>query len=426
MRRPRETLTAIVRAGVASALPKSCLPAHLPAPPAGRLIVLACGKGAGSMTAAAEAHYLDRLRLDPSRLTGVAVTRHGHGMPTRRVQMVEAGHPMPDDAGLAATLTVMEMARDARQDDLVLVLLSGGGSANWIAPAAGVTLADKQAVTAALLRAGASIAELNTVRKHLSRIKGGRLAALAAPARIVTLAISDVTGDDPSIIASGPTFADVTTLADARAVLGRREIDVPPGVTAALLDPANETPKPGDPLLAGEYHIVARPLQALEAMADEASRAGFTPLILSADIEGEARVIAAQHAAFARDLRATGRGTALISGGELTVTVRGQGRGGPNQEYALALALGLAGEPGIHALVADSDGTDGGTGSVTDPAGAFIDPTSLGRARALGIDPEAALADNNSTGFFAALGDLYAPGPTLTNVNDLRLILVTP
>ncbi len=427
MRGHRAVLERIVRAGIATALPETCLPPFLPTPPRdGDVIVLACGKAAGSMVEAAESFYLDRRGLAPERLRGLAVTRHGHARPARRIRVVEAGHPIPDAAGLSATGEVMALARDAGAGDLVVVLLSGGGSANWVAPAEHLTLPDKQELTAALLKAGASIAEVNTVRKHLSRIKGGRLAALAWPARVVTLAISDVAGDEPSVIASGPTVADVTTLSDARAVLGRRGIRVPAAVAAALDDPANETPKPGDPRLKGTFTIVARPLAALEAMARQAAQAGFEPVILSADIEGEARVIAAQHAKLALDLRRSGRRAALLSGGELTVTVRGEGRGGPNQEYALGLALALAGEPGIHALSADSDGSDGGSGDATDPAGAFVDPSTLARAAAAGLQAADALQANDSTGFFGRLGDLYAPGPTLTNINDLRVILVSP
>jgi hydroxypyruvate reductase len=307
----------------------------------------------------------------------------------------------------------------------VLVLLSGGASANWIAPAAGLTLAQKQDVTRALLRSGAPIGDMNAVRKHLSRIKGGRLAQRAHPAKLVTLAISDVPGDDPAVIGSGPTVADPTTLADAREVVRRYALDLPPAAARALADPANETPKPGDPVFAGtDYAIIARPADALAAAAAEARAAGFECAVLGDRLQGEARDVAAEHARFARRLQAEGRRAVVLSGGELTVTLRGSGRGGPNQEYALALAIALDGTAGIAALAADTDGTDGGGGRPDDPAGAFIDPTTLARARARGLDPAAFLAENDSTGFFSAIGDLFVPGPTFTNVTDFRAIVV--
>jgi hydroxypyruvate reductase len=307
----------------------------------------------------------------------------------------------------------------------VVVLLSGGASANWIAPVEGVSLDDKRALTRALLASGAAIAEINTVRKHLSRIKGGRLAALAAPARLVALAISDVPGDDPSVIGSGPTVADRSTLADAREILARRRIAPPATVAAALADPAHETPKPGDPVFAStEFHIVARPADALAAAAAVARECGLEPVLLGADLEGEAREVAASHADRALALARERRRGVLLSGGELTVTVRGKGRGGPNQEYALALAIALAGTHWIAGLAADTDGTDGGAGMPDDPAGAYFDETTLARASALGLDPARFLADNNSTGFFKPLGDLLTPGPTATNVNDFRAVIV--
>ena len=413
---------------VAAAHPQSCLPAHLPAPPAaGRLIVLAAGKAAGSMTEVAEAHYLDRLKFPRERLAGIAVTRHGYGRPTRVVPVIEAGHPVPDAAGLAAAEKTLALAEAAGPDDLVLVLVSGGASANWIAPAAGLALAEKQAVTRALLKSGAAIGEINAVRKHLSRIKGGRLALLARPARVVTLAISDVPGDDPAVIGSGPTVPDPTTLADARAIVARFRLDLPDAVRRALENPANESPKPGDPAFAAsQYRIVARPAEAFAA-AEAAVRAeGYECVYLGDRVEGEAREVAAAHARLARDLQAQGRRAVILSGGELTVTLRGEGRGGPNQEYALALALALAGTPGIAAVAGDTDGTDGGRGRADDPAGAFVDPTTLARARALGLDPAVFLAENDTTGFFSRLGDLLEPGPTYTNINDFRAILVDP
>ena len=415
---------------VAAAHPRRCLPAHLPAPPErGRLLVLAAGKAAGSMAEVAEAHYLDTLGLAAGRLHGLAVARHGYGRPTRAVRMVEAGHPVPDKAGLTATADTLRLAQAAGADDLVLVLLSGGASANWIAPAAGLTLGDKQAVTRALLASGAQIGEINAVRKHLSRIKGGRLARAARPARLVTLAISDVPGDDPAVIGSGPTVADATTLADARAVLAKYNIAAPEAVHRVLDDPASESVKADDPVLQGTiFSLIARPTDALAAAAAKAREAGYEPILLGDRLEGEARDVAADHARQARELAQAGRRAVLISGGELTVTLRGggtgSGRGGPNQEYALALAMALDGLPGVHALAGDTDGTDGGGGNADDPAGAWCGPDTLARARALGLDPAAALTANDSTGFFETLGDLLRTGPTHTNVNDFRAILI--
>ena len=319
----------------------------------------------------------------------------------------------------------LALADGADTDDLVLVLMSGGASANWIAPAAGITFADKQAVTRALLRSGAGIGEINTVRKHLSRIKGGRLARHAYPAKLVTIAISDVPGDDPSAIGSGPTVPDPTTLADARAIVAKYQLDLPANVIAALADAHNESPKPGDRVFAGsEFVLAARPANSLLAAEAAARRAGYAFVSLGDRVEGEAREVAAAHAKLARELRAQRKRAVILSGGELTVTIRGKGRGGPNQEYALALAIALSGMPAVAALAADTDGTDGGTGAATDPAGALVDGETVARAKALGLDPAAFLADNNSTGFFTALGDLLMPGPTFTNVNDFRAIVV--
>jgi hydroxypyruvate reductase len=421
----RAFLEGLFHAAVAAAHPATCLPPHLPPPPAtGRLIVLAAGKAAGSMTEVAEQHYTNN-GLPASRLTGLAVTRYGYARPTKIIPVVEAAHPVPNAAGLAAAERTLDLAASARADDLVLVLMSGGASANWIAPAAGLELAEKRAVTQALLRSGASIGEINTVRKHLSRIKGGRLAARAYPARIVTLAISDVPGDDPSVIGSGPTVPDPSTLEDARAIVAHYHLDVPPAVTRVLADPANESPKPNDPVFATpSFEIVARPADALRAAERKAQSSGFQCVMLGDRLEGEAREIAARHAHLAFDLQSQRRRAVILSGGELTVTVRGNGRGGPNQEYALALAAALGGRAGISALAADTDGTDGGAGAQDDPAGAFIDATTLVRARKLGLDPAAFLANNDSTGFFALLDDLVTPGPTFTNVNDFRAIVV--
>jgi glycerate 2-kinase len=424
----RAFLDSLFRTAVAAAHPAACLPAHLPPPPVtGRLVILAAGKAAGSMAEVAERHYEAVSRVPEDRIAGLAVTRHGYARPTRLIAMIEAGHPVPDAAGLAATEKTLKLAVGAGEGDLVLVLVSGGASANWIAPAAGLTLDEKQAVTRALLRCGASIGEFNTVRKHLSRIKGGRLAARAFPAAVVTCAISDVPGDDPTIIGSGPTVADPSTLADARAILDRYRLELPDAVGRALADTANETPKPGDPGLASSrFQLVARPADAFRAAEAAVRAAGFECILLGDRLEGEAREVAADHARLARDMLAKGRRTVLLSGGELTVTVRGRGRGGPNQEYALALAVALDGGAGIAALAGDTDGTDGGAGRSDDPAGAYVDATTAGRARTRGLDPAAFLADNDSTGFFAKLGDLLVPGPTWTNVNDFRAILVDP
>jgi glycerate 2-kinase len=422
----RAFLESLFRAAVAAAHPANCLPAHLPAPAAaGRLLILAAGKAGGSMAEVAERHFLDQHGVPASRIAGVAVTRRGYACPTRRVRVVEAGHPVPDAGGLAGTFETLALACSAGVDDLVLVLVSGGASANWIAPAAGLSLAEKQAVTRKLLASGASIFEMNVVRKHLSRIKGGRLAERALPARLVTVGISDVPGDDPAVIGSGPTVPDPTTLAEAREIVARHRLELPPAVTRALADGANETPKPGDPIFARtSFALAARPADVFRAVEAAVRAAGYESILLGSQIEGEARVVAAAQARLARDLRAQGRRAVILSGGELTVTLRGNGRGGPNQEYALALAIALAGTKSIAALAGDTDGTDGGTGRPEDPAGAFIDETTLARANGLQLHPARYLDDNNSTEFFEKLGDLLVPGPTLTNVNDFRAILV--
>jgi glycerate 2-kinase len=413
-------------AAVAAAHPDNCVAPHLPAPPpAGRLVILAAGKAAGAMAEVAERHYVDQGGMAADRVSGLVVTRHGYGRPTRFVRLIEAGHPVPDAAGLAATFETLALADGAGPADLVLVLISGGASANWIAPALGLSLSEKQALTRALLASGASISEINTVRKHLSRIKGGRLAERAQPARLVAVGISDVPDNDPAVIGSGPTVPDPTTLADARAVVARYRVAAPEAVTRALSDPANETPKPGQSVFAGtSFALAAQPAEVFRHVEARVREAGYDCVLLGAQIEGEAREVAAEHAQLARELKAQGRRAVILSGGELTVTVRGGGRGGPNQEYALALAIALAGTAGIAALAGDTDGTDGGGGKPDDPAGAFIDASTLPRARQLGLDPADFLNDNNSTEFFAKLGDLLKPGPTFTNVNDFRAIVV--
>lgn len=421
----RPLLRAIFDAAVAAAHPDVVLAQHLRPAPKGRVICLAAGKGAAAMAAAAERYYLDDLGLPPPRLTGIATTRHGHGVPTRRIRVVEAGHPVPDEAGLKGAADTLLLAQEAGPDDLLLVLLSGGGSANWIAPVQGVTFAQKQQVNRALLRSGAPIGEMNVVRKHLSRIKGGRLARAGKLAEIVTLAISDVPHDDASAIASGPTVPDPTTLADARALVAKYDLTIDDAVRAALDDPANESCKPGDAAFArAQFELIARPKASLDAAIKLAKDAGYAIVDLGADLEGEARSVAADHARLALQARADGKRLAIFSGGELTVTVRGNGRGGPNQEYALALAGLLKDTPDISALAADTDGADGGAGSATDPAGAVIDHNTFAKMKSLGLDPQAYLDNNDATTFFTATGDLVLTGPTLTNVNDVRVILV--
>jgi hydroxypyruvate reductase len=406
-------------AAIAAALPERIVLPYLPPPPKGRTIVLGAGKASAAMAKAVEDHW-------PGPLEGLVVTRYGHGVPCSRIEIVEAAHPVPDAAGRGAAGRILELARSAGPDDLVLCLISGGGSALLALPAEGLTLEDKQAVNRALLASGADIGQMNTVRRHLSAIKGGRLAAAAYPAKVVSLLISDVPGDDPSAIASGPTVPDPTTFADARAILARYAIEPPPTVKAHLERAAEETPKRGDPrLAAAETVIIARPQASLEAAAEVARRAGVAPLILGDALEGEAREVGRVLAGIALQCRRHGQplpaSCVLLSGGETTVTVRGKGgRGGRNTELLLGLAVQLHGEPGIWALAADTDGIDGSE----DNAGAIVTPDSLERARNLGLKPAELLAGNDAWGFFSALGDLVVTGPTLTNVNDFRAVLV--
>ncbi len=410
-------------AALAAAEPDRALDGHLPAPVRGRTVVVGAGKAAAAMARAFEMRW-------PGPLEGLVVTRYGHAVSCDRIEIVEASHPVPDMAGADASRRLLDLAHSLGPDDQLVFLASGGGSALLALPAPGLTLADKQAVTRALLRSGATITEINTVRKHLSAVKGGRLAVAAAPARIVCLAISDVPGDDPAVIASGPTVPDATTFADARAVLEKYRIGEPLAVIAHLAAQADETPKPGDPIFArARFELIASPLASLRAAADAALRQNITPIVLSDRIEGEARDVALVHAAIARQLRAgefrvgdraVPLPAVLLSGGETTVTVNGPGRGGRNVEFLLALAVALDGAPGISAFACDTDGIDG----TEDNAGAILHPDSIARAAALGIGAGAALADNDGYGFFAALGDLVVTGPTLTNVNDFRAILV--
>ncbi|MGL4634346.1 MAG: glycerate kinase type-2 family protein [Beijerinckiaceae bacterium] len=427
--RRRALLLHLFDAAVKAAHPAQALPLALPPPPdsGGRILLLSTGKAGGSMMAAAVDHYHNTLGVPANLLFGLGTARHGYEGSNPLIRMASAGHPMPDAGSVAATVETLALARQARPEDMAVILMSGGGSANWIAPAGMITLEEKQAITKALLRSGAHIGEINCVRKHLSRIKGGRLAACLAAHSIVTLAISDVPGDDPSTIASGPTVADPTTQADALAILAKFKVPLPASVQQVLTDPKEETPKPGDKLFDRcRFEITTRPRDGLNAAIAAAADAGYEVISLGPDIEGEARDVAAQHARMALDLRAAGRRAIILSGGELTVTIRGEGAGGPNQEYALALAAALDGAKGIAAMAADTDGTDGGRGDPADPAGALIDETTLARAKQAGLDLAAHLANNNSTPFFKALGDLVSPGPTLTNANDLRAVLVDP
>ncbi len=409
-------LLAMFRAAVDAASPSLCIPPHLPGPPTGRTLVVGAGKAAASMAAAVEAHWPADKPLE-----GLVVTRYGHALPCARIEVVEAAHPVPDAAGQAAALRMLSLVQGLTPDDLILCLISGGGSALLSAPAAGITLAEKRAVNQALLRSGAAIGEMNCVRKHLSAIKGGRLAAAASPTPMLTLMISDVPGDDPSVIASGPTVGDPTTREQAREILARYAIAVPDSVARHLADPASESPKPGAPTLAHVRNVmVATPRASLDAAADVARAAGYAPIILGDDIEGEARDVAADHAALARARLAEGAPCVLLSGGETTVTVRGKGRGGRNAEFLLALAVALDGQPGISALAADTDGIDG----TEDNAGAIITPETAARAAAAGLDLSAYLARNDAYSAFSALGDLVVTGPTLTNVNDFRALVV--
>ena len=416
----QDLLRRLFDTAVATARPENCVPKYLPPAPKGQLIVTGAGKAAAAMARTLE----DRWR---GPMTGAVVTRYGYDLPTDRIEILTAAHPVPDAASEAAARRMIDLARSAGPDDLVLFLLSGGGSALLAAPAPGLTLADKQAVTKSLLASGATIGEINCVRRHLSAIKGGRLAALAFPARILTLAISDVPGDDPAAIASGPTVADPTTFADARAIIEKYAISPPQAVKRLLEAAEDETPKPGDPRLqSAEFRMIARPAEMLAAAAAEAERAGYRVVNLGDALEGEARVIAADHAVLALTPADAGEKVAILSGGELTVTIAGAGRGGPNREYALALALALAGDDRITAIACDTDGADGASGSDgADVAGAVIGPDTLSRATALGLDGEKCLADNDAGGFFEKLGDAVVTGPTRTNVNDFRVILVS-
>ena len=415
---PRSFLESLFAAAIDAAAPALRVPPFLPAPPKGRTFVIGAGKAAASMAAAVEANW-------QGRLSGLVVTRYGHGTPTRFIEVVEAAHPVPDAAGEAAAARMLAMVGGLSAGDLVLCLISGGGSSLLALPAPGLTLADKQAVGRALLKSGANITEMNCVRKHLSGVKGGRLAAAAYPAKVVTLLISDVPGDDASVIASGPTVPDETTFADALAIMEKYRITGPAAVIAHLRAARDETPKAGDPRLAHcEARMIATALQSLDAAAALARKAGVNPIVLGDSIEGEARDVALVHAAIARHVALRGEPlpapAVILSGGETSVTVRGKGRGGRNAEFLLALTIALNGHARVHALAGDTDGIDG----TEDNAGAYAGPDTLARARAAGRDAKAMLADNDGYSFFESLGDLIITGPTLTNVNDFRAVLV--
>ena len=428
---PREFLTQLYRAAVQRALPLHNMAPFLPPPPRGRTLVLGAGKAGGAMAQALEA-----LWPADAPLSGLVVTRYHHVPPrpaglAQRIEVVEAAHPVPDAAGLAAAERMLGLAHGLTADDLVLCLILGGGSALLTLPADGLSLADKQAVNRALLASGANIGEMNNVRKHLSLIKGGRLAQACWPARVVTLTISDVPGDDPSTIASGPTVPDASTCADALATLARYRIELPLAVAQALTSGTLETPKPGDPLFAGHaVHLIATPQQSLEAAAELARAAGLAAYILSDEMEGESREVGRVHAALARAVARHGqpfaRPCVILSGGETTVTIRSQvpgaalGRGGRAGEFCLGLAQALQGQAGVYALAADTDGIDG----VEDNAGAWVAPDTLQRAATAGLKLADHLDRNDAYGYFAALGDLVTTGPTFTNVNDFRAILV--
>ncbi len=416
---PTELLRAMFQAAVDAAQPSLCLPPHLPPRPKGRTIVIGAGKASGAMAKAVEDVW-------DGPLDGLVVTRYGHRLPTERIQVVEAAHPVPDTAGREAAGRILELVQGLTADDLVLCLISGGGSALLALPADGVSLEDKQAVNKALLKSGATIGEMNAVRKHLSAIKGGRLAVAASPAKVVALMISDVPGDDPSVIASGPTVPDPSSREDALGILHKYGMHVPPSILARLNAPEAETPKPGDAAFARvENVMIATPQMSLEAAADVARAAGVTPLILGNALEGEARDVGLVHAGIARQAAEYGQPAeppcVLLSGGETTITLKGKGKGGRNTEFLLALAIALEAKAGIYALAGDTDGIDGSENN----AGALITPDTLLRAEAAGLDAKAMLADNDPYTFFKGLDDLLMTGPTLTNVNDFRAVLIS-
>ena len=425
---PVAFLRALFDVAVARAQPRSIMAPFLPPPPKGRTLVIGAGKASGAMVEA-----LDALWPQDAPISGLVATRYGYVPPALRgkpgrIELVETAHPVPDAAGEAAARRMLALTRGLTADDLVVCLISGGGSALLPLPAEGLRLADKQRINRELLMSGATIGEMNCVRKHLSAIKGGRLAAACAPAQVLTLLISDVPGDDPATIASGPTVPDPTTCAQALEIIERYGIDIPASIRAGLLSGALETPKPGDPVFSGNrVELIATPRQMLQAVAEACAQAGLPAHILADDMEGESRDIALAHAALARSVARHGTPFAkpcvILSGGETTVTVaKGStpGKGGRGTEFLLALALALDGEAGVWALAGDTDGIDGSE----DNAGAWITPDTLTRARAAGLSPRAVLDGHDAYTLFAATGDLLVPGPTYTNVNDFRAVLV--
>jgi hydroxypyruvate reductase len=415
---PRPFLTSLFDAAVAAADPERTIRAYLPAKPKGRTIVVGAGKGSAQMARALEKAW-------DGPLEGVVVTRYGYAAPCERIEVLEAAHPVPDEAGLKAARRLLDEVSDLTEDDLVIALISGGGSALLPAPAGELTLADEIAMNKALLASGAPISAMNTLRKHISAIKGGRLAAAAYPAKLVSLVVSDIPGDNPAFVASGPTVPDSASRQDALAIVEAYRLDLPASVMTHLNSPAANAPKPDDPRFArNEVHVIASAAVSLEAAAAEARRQGIEAVILSDAIEGEAREVGGVHAAIAREValreRPFRKPVVILSGGETTVTIRGKGKGGRNSEFLLAFALGIDGVKGIHALAADTDGIDGSE----DNAGAFCDGTIVARLREAGLDARACLANNDAWSAFDATGDLFVPGPTGTNVNDFRAILI--
>ncbi|WP_376702235.1 glycerate kinase [Mesorhizobium sp. ISC25] len=415
---PKPFLISIFNAAVAAADPQRTIKDHLPARPKGRTIVIGAGKGSAQMAAAFE-------KVWDGPIEGLVVTRYGYGAACRRIEIIEAAHPVPDAAGLEASRRLLEKVQGLTADDLVVALISGGGSALLPSPAEGLTMADEIAVNEVLLASGAPIAAMNTIRKHLSSIKGGRLAAAAYPAKVVSLVVSDIPGDDPALVASGPTVPDVGSREDALASIAAYGMNLPVSVMAHINSPAADAPRPDDPrFIRNEVHLIASAGVSLEAAAAEAKRQGIQAVILSDSIEGEAREVGGVHAAIAREVATRNRPFAkpvlILSGGETTVTLRAKGKGGRNSEFLLAFAIGISGMAGVHALAADTDGIDGSE----DNAGAFADGSTVSRMRMAGVDAKAMLAGNNAWTAFNAVGDLFAPGPTGTNVNDLRAILI--
>lgn len=420
---PRRFLMHLFQSALRAVQPEHCLPPHLPAPPTGRLVILAAGKAAASMAATAERFY--ERRWPGTRIEGIAITRYGHTCPTNHVTVLEAAHPIPDEAGMRASRALLSLATSLGPNDLALVLLSGGASALLTLPPDGVSLDEKQSLSRALLASGAPISDINTVRHHLSRIKGGQLAKAIAPARCVTLAISDVAGNTPAIIGSGPTVPARSSGQQASAILERLNIPVSDALRTHF---AKDTKLPAadDPCFArSTYQIIATGTDALAAAASLARETGYEVSIVGDDMEDEARILAKAHARMARSHTNPGVPRLILSGGEATVTLGNErGIGGPNQEFALALALALDGERNVHALACDTDGIDGGSGDANDPAGAIISSRTLERAATLGLDAQKALNTHDAGTFFSKLGDLVQTGPTLTNVNDFRAILI--